>query len=73
MSLVFHVASYQLYKYTAHQLQYSTCVLAVQSQSVYIVMSDTCHKICKFVSCIFMYRMKSVELEGNHVAIPNKC
>jgi len=25
-TLVFHVASYQLYKYAAHQLQYSTCL-----------------------------------------------
>jgi hypothetical protein len=67
------VASYQLYKYTEHQLQYSTCVLALQGQSVYVVMNDTYHKICKFVSCIFMYQMKSVELEGNHIDIPNEC
>jgi len=67
------MGSYQLYKYTEHQLQYSTCILAVQSQSVYVVMIDTCHKICKFVSCIFTYQMKSVELESNHIAIPNEC
>ena len=40
---------------------------------MYIVMNDTSYKICKFVSCIFMYQMQSVELEGNHIAIPNEC
>jgi len=36
-------------------------------------MNDTFQKICKFVSCTFMFPMKSVELEGSYVAIPNEC
>jgi hypothetical protein len=64
-TLVFHVASYQLYKCTEHQLQFG----CTEPNCVHC----DCHKICKFVSCIFMYWMKSVELEGYHIAIPNKC
>jgi hypothetical protein len=66
------VALYQMYKYTAHQLQYSACGLAVQSQRVYVAMNDTCN-MCKFVSCMFVRAMERVALEGNHIATLTAC